>query len=329
MANPAGSRSSTRRCRDGEQSPGIALSPEEKAEIACALERLGVDVIEAGFAVSSPGDFEGVRAVARRRRRPHGRIARADATRGHRRSRRGARRRSRSHAHPHLSRDEPDPHGAKLGLEPRRGRRAGALGRLVRRRDASTRSSSRARTRPAPSPRSSREVCRAAIEAGATTINLPDTVGYCAARASMRVPARGAAAAARSSTGDALRALPQRPRARRREHARRGPGRRRLRSSARSTGIGERAGQRRARGGRHGPPRARRRTRRRDRHRRPSRSRRVSQLVSELTGYAVQRNKAIVGANAFAHEAGIHQDGMLKDARDVPDHGSRGARAAR
>ena len=49
--------------RDGEQSPGIALSPDEKAEIALALERLGVDVIEAGFACSSPGDFEGVRAV--------------------------------------------------------------------------------------------------------------------------------------------------------------------------------------------------------------------------------------------------------------------------
>ena len=51
--------------RDGEQSPGIALAPDEKAEIARALERLGVDVIEAGFPVSSPGDFEGVRAVAR------------------------------------------------------------------------------------------------------------------------------------------------------------------------------------------------------------------------------------------------------------------------
>src|SRR5881227_2327517 len=51
--------------RDGEQSPGIALQPDEKVEIAEQLERLGVDVIEAGFAVSSPGDFEGVRAVAR------------------------------------------------------------------------------------------------------------------------------------------------------------------------------------------------------------------------------------------------------------------------
>src|SRR5207253_11455939 len=51
--------------RDGEQSPGIALNPDEKAEIAEQLERLGVDVIEAGFAISSPGDFEGVRAVAR------------------------------------------------------------------------------------------------------------------------------------------------------------------------------------------------------------------------------------------------------------------------
>src|SRR5207244_4221741 len=50
--------------RDGEQSPGIALLPQEKAEIAEQLERLGVDVIEAGFAGASPGDFDGVRAVA-------------------------------------------------------------------------------------------------------------------------------------------------------------------------------------------------------------------------------------------------------------------------
>jgi len=50
--------------RDGEQAPGIALQPHEKAELALQLERLGVDVIEAGFAGASPGDFEGVRAVA-------------------------------------------------------------------------------------------------------------------------------------------------------------------------------------------------------------------------------------------------------------------------
>src|SRR5438270_372726 len=50
--------------RDGEQSPGIALNPDEKAEIAEQLERLGADVIEAGFPISSPGDFEGVRTVA-------------------------------------------------------------------------------------------------------------------------------------------------------------------------------------------------------------------------------------------------------------------------
>ena len=56
--------------RDGEQSPGIALSPDEKVAIARALDELGVDVIEAGFAVSSPGDFEGVRAVAAAVSRP-------------------------------------------------------------------------------------------------------------------------------------------------------------------------------------------------------------------------------------------------------------------
>src|SRR3982751_6836751 len=51
--------------RDGEQSPGIALRPEQKADVARQLERLGVDVIEAGFAAASPGDAEGVRAVGR------------------------------------------------------------------------------------------------------------------------------------------------------------------------------------------------------------------------------------------------------------------------
>ncbi|MGH3000354.1 MAG: 2-isopropylmalate synthase, partial [Gaiellaceae bacterium] len=50
--------------RDGEQSPGIALQPDEKAEIAQQLERLGVDVVEAGFPGASPGDFEGVRSVS-------------------------------------------------------------------------------------------------------------------------------------------------------------------------------------------------------------------------------------------------------------------------
>ncbi|MGH3114901.1 MAG: 2-isopropylmalate synthase, partial [Gaiellaceae bacterium] len=56
--------------RDGEQSPGIALTPDEKAEIGAQLERLEVDVVEAGFPVSSPGDFEGVRAVTAAVARP-------------------------------------------------------------------------------------------------------------------------------------------------------------------------------------------------------------------------------------------------------------------
>ncbi|HEY6461312.1 MAG TPA: 2-isopropylmalate synthase, partial [Polyangiaceae bacterium] len=56
--------------RDGEQSPGIALQPDEKVEIAQQLERLGVDVVEAGFPAASPGDFEGVRAVAAALERP-------------------------------------------------------------------------------------------------------------------------------------------------------------------------------------------------------------------------------------------------------------------
>ena len=134
--------------RDGEQAPGIALQPDEKVEIAKQLERLGVDVIEAGFAASSPGDFEGVRDVAQAfEARTVASLCRT-RRRGHRRRGGGARGRA-ALADAHLPRHQPAPHGEEAS--PRRPTRSWSRRRRrsrVRAR-APTRSSSRARTRRA------------------------------------------------------------------------------------------------------------------------------------------------------------------------------------
>ena len=120
--------------RDGEQSPGIALSPDEKVEIALALERLGVDVIEAGFAFSSPGDFEGVRAVSAAVTEPTVcSFARAHAEDLDAAVEALADARGRTRIHVVLA-TSPIHMEHKLGLEPRRGRRARSTRRLVRRR---------------------------------------------------------------------------------------------------------------------------------------------------------------------------------------------------
>jgi 2-isopropylmalate synthase len=296
--------------RDGEQSPGIALSPDEKADIARALERLGVDVIEAGFPVSSPGDFEGVRAVCSAVERPtvaaFARTRREDLdaavealapARGQRR------------LHVCIA-TSPIHMERKLGLEPHE---------VLERADFAVRYASahvdevefccEDATRSDPS--FVVEVCRAALQAGATTIKLPDTVGYC-------VPSEYAA-----FVRQVRRLCPELGRATLSAHCHNDLGLAVANSLAgvqagasqvecTVNGIGERAGNAaleevvmalrvradvlgcetgidlREIG-------------------------RVSRLVSELTGYLVQPNKAIVGANAFAHEAGIHQDGMLKD----------------
>ena len=163
--------------RDGEQSPGIALQPDEKAEIAAQLERLGVDVIEAGFAISSPGDFEGVRAVARvAERATVAALARSnpDDVDAAIESLAGARR-SRLHVFIATS---PIHMERKLRLEPaevlEQARAAveygaGRVDEIEFSAEDATRSD----------PEFLAAVCRAAIHAGATTVNLPDTVGYC------------------------------------------------------------------------------------------------------------------------------------------------------
>jgi len=162
--------------RDGEQSPGIALQPAEKVEIATQLEHLGVDVIEAGFAASSPGDFEGVRAVAQAVRRPTVaalcRTRREDIDAGAEAVADAAR--SRLHVFIATS---PVHMRKKLGLEPEQvlEQAAWAVAYASELADEVEFSCEDA-TRSDPSFLA--RVCRAAVRAGATTINLPDTVGY-------------------------------------------------------------------------------------------------------------------------------------------------------
>ena len=220
--------------RDGEQSPGIALRPDEKAEIARALELLGVDIVEAGFAASSPGDFQGVAAVVDCGDARHRRLACQDDRRRHRRSCPGARRAHRA-AGIHVFIATSALHmERKLGLTPPQvlERISWAVAYAAERADEVEFSAEDA-------TRSDRAflagACREAIAAGATIVNLPDTVGFTTpgrVRADVRRPAR---ALSRARRRRALGALPRRPRPRRRELARRASRPARRRSSARST----------------------------------------------------------------------------------------------
>jgi 2-isopropylmalate synthase len=310
--------------RDGEQAPGIALQPHEKAEVGLQLERLGVDVIEAGFAGASPGDFEGVRAVATAveaptvaslaRTRREDVDAAAEAVSGARRSR----------VHIFIATSALHME-KKLGLEPQEV--------LEQSRDAVAHAASlvdevefscedATRSDPAFVARA----CRAAIRAGATTINLPDTVGY-------MLPFEYA-----SFLTDVRRRCPELREVTLSVHCHNDLGLAVANTLAgvqvgaeqiecTVNGIGERAGNAaleevvmalNVRGDYFAV----------ETGIVTDEITRASELVSKLTGYVVQPNKAVVGANAFAHEAGIHQDGMLKDERtyQIMDPASVGAR---
>jgi 2-isopropylmalate synthase len=297
--------------RDGEQSPGIALSPDEKVEIAHALDGLGVDVIEAGFAVSSPGDFEGVRAVAAAVSRPT--VASLSRTRKEDldaavEALAGARGRTRVHI---VLATSPIHMEFKLGLEPAEVvEQAASSVAYVRARVDEVEFACEDATRSDPTFVA--EVCRAAIEAGATTINLPDTVGYSLpdeyAGFVREVRSRcreldGVAVAVHCHNDLGLAVA----------NTLAGVAAGASQVECTVNGIGERAGVAaleevamalRVRADAYGY----------ETGIDVGRIGQASRLVSELTGYAVQPNKAIVGANAFAHEAGIHQDGMLKHA---------------
>jgi 2-isopropylmalate synthase len=295
--------------RDGEQSPGISLNKQEKLEIAQQLARLGVDVIEAGFPITSPGDFEAVQAIARdvegpvicglartsaqdidaawnaikdsERPRIHTFIATSDIhierkLQTTRDDVKGQARAAVAHARQYTDDVEFSPEdGSRSDVE------------------------------------FMAEVIQIAIDEGATTINVPDTVGY-------TMPQEYAA-----MFEELYRLVPDLRNVVVSVHCHDDLGLAVSNSLAGLTagcrqvecavnGIGERAGN------------ASLEEIVMLLHTRESslglwsgidttEIARTSRLVSRLTGYAVQPNKAIVGRNAFAHEAGIHQDGVLKE----------------
>jgi 2-isopropylmalate synthase len=297
--------------RDGEQSPGIALRPHEKAEIAAQLERLGVDVVEAGFAGASPGDFEGVRAVAAALERPvvcslaRARQidldAAAEALAGARRSR----------VHIVLG-TSPIHMKGKLGLDELEVLELAhwAVAYAATRFDEVEFSCEDATRSEAGFVA---KVVRVVLNAGATVVNLPDTVGYA-------LPAEYA-----QLVGEVRRRVPELAGATLSVHCHNDLGLAVANTLAgvqagadqvecTMNGLGERAGNASleetvmaltVRAEHFGL----------DTGIETTQITATSRLVSALTGYAVQPNKAIVGANAFAHEAGLHQDGMLKDER--------------
>jgi 2-isopropylmalate synthase len=295
--------------RDGEQSPGIALQPEEKAEIAEQLERLGVDVIEAGFAAASPGDFDGVRAVASVARRATVatlcRTRREDIDTGA-----GALRDAhRSRLHIFLA-TSPIHMQKKLRLTPDEvvGQAAWAV-EYARAQVDEVEFSCEDATRSDPSFVA--RVCREVIAAGADVVNLPDTVGFALPKeyagffdeVRRLCPELGSVTLSAHCHDDLGLAVANSLAA-----IEAGVGQ----VECTINGIGERAGNAAleeivmALRVRHDQLDV-------DTGIDPAEIGASSALVERLTGYDVPPNKAIVGANAFAHEAGIHQDGLLKD----------------
>jgi 2-isopropylmalate synthase len=294
--------------RDGEQAAGGTLNIHEKLEIARKLEKLGVDVIEAGFPISSPGDFEAVKMISQEVRRPvicalsH---ANADGVDRAWEAVKGA-------AHPriHVFLSSSDIH---------------LLHQLKMNRDEVLKNSRDMTARakkytddvefsPMDASRTDPEfmyrIIEAVIEAGATTVNIPDTVGYAipeewSGRIKLifeNVPSISKAVISVHCHNDLGLAVANSLEA--------------VRKGARQVectinGIGERAGNASL-----------------EEIVMALRTRKdffdlktdidttqiysTSRLVSELTGFLVQPNKAIVGANAFRHESGIHQDGVMK-----------------
>ena len=294
--------------RDGEQSPGASMNREEKVRIARALERLKVDVIEAGFPAASQGDFEAVQAVAR---------AIKDSTvcglaraldRDIDRAGEALKEAARCRIHTFIA-TSPIHMQRKLNMPP---------DQVV---EYAVKSVKRARQftddvefSPEDAGRSEEDfLCRileAVIDAGATTLNIPDTVGYAMpeqfgrliARLRERIPNSDQAIFSVHCHNDLGLAVAN-------SLAAVANGARQVECTI--NGLGERAGNAAL-----------------EEVVMAVRTRKdffschtdidtreivaCSKLVSSITGFPVQPNKAIVGINAFAHESGIHQDGVLK-----------------
>ncbi len=295
--------------RDGEQSPGISLNTQEKLEIAQQLARLGVDVIEAGFPITSPGDFEAVQQIARVVQGPviaalaRTHAADIDAAWG------AVKDAERPRIHTFISTSDIHiRHQLQSTREDVKGQARAAVAHArgyVQDVEFSPMDATRADVE------FTAEVCQIAIDQGATTINIPDTVGYTMPheytayleRLYELVPALRHVVLSVHCHDDLGLAVAN-------SFAGLLAGARQVECAV--NGIGERAGnasleeivmlihtRERAVGLRTGIA--------------TREIARTSRLVSRLTGYPVAPNKAVVGRNAFAHESGIHQDGVLKE----------------
>jgi len=297
--------------RDGEQAPGFSLQVDQKVLLARRLEALGVDIIEAGFPIASEADAEAVRrvslalestivaALARCAAGDIDRAAWAIAP-----ARRGRIHTFIATSDLHLDR--------KLRIS-REDALAAAVSAVTRARTYTDDVEFSAEDATRSDPDYLCRVVEAVITAGATTVNLPDTVGYSTPddlaeffrNVMSRVPNADKAIFSTHCHDDLGLAVAN-------SLAAIGAGARQVECTI--NGIGERAGNASL-------EEVVMATRvRQDRwpvttgiHTQELFA--ASRLLTELTGEAVQANKAIVGRNAFAHEAGIHQDGMLKDRR--------------
>jgi 2-isopropylmalate synthase len=295
--------------RDGEQSPGISLNMGEKVEIAQQLSRLGVDVIEAGFPITSPGDFEAVEAIARSVEGPvicglaRTHKADIDAAWG------AIKDAARPRIHTFISTSDIHiEHQLQTDREDVKGQARAAV-TLAKSYCEDVEFSPMDATRA--DIEFTAEVCAIAVEEGATVINIPDTVGYTTPeeysdyfrRLYELVPGLREVELSVHCHDDLGLAVAN-------SYAGVLAGARQVECAV--NGIGERAGNCsleeiamlvNVREDAHGL-----RTGINTRE-----LARTSRMVSRLTGYAIQPNKAIVGRNAFAHESGIHQDGVLKE----------------
>ncbi len=295
--------------RDGEQAPGATMNLEEKLLIAKTLEKMGVDVIEAGFPIASNGDFEAVNKIAKTiKNSTVCGLARAKKT-DIERAAEAVRPAARPRIHTFLA-TSPIHMQFKLKMD-----EAQVL-------NAITESVSLARSlcpevdwSPEDATRSNRDflfkAIETAIKAGANTINIPDTVGYTTPEEYYDL-----ISAIRGNVSNIDKAIIS-------SHCHNDLGLAvanslaAMRAGARQiectiNGIGERAGNAaleeivmaiKTRPDFYGVETGIDTTM----------ITRISKLVASITGFQVQYNKAIVGANAFAHESGIHQDGMLKN----------------
>ena len=295
--------------RDGEQSPGASMNAAEKLRLAIQLEKLGVDVLEAGFPAASDGDLDAVAQIAGRLKKTEvaglARTSRSDIDRAWKAIRHAAK--PRIHTFIATS----DIH-LKYKLKMNRDE---VVERAVDAVKYAKSFTDNVEFSAEDGSRSDRDyLCRvfeAAIEAGATTVNLPDTVGYAVpeeyadmvryiightpniGKAVLSVHCHNDLGLATANTIEAIRAGARQ-------------------AEVTINGIGERAGNTSLEEvvmALH--------TRSNwlpiDTNIRTEFIHPTSRLVSMITGIIVQPNKAIVGANAFAHEAGIHQDGVLKN----------------